>query len=265
MIETPTPNDPQPCWHQVVELPVIPVQVTEYQAHARTCLHCGHVTWAKIPNDIRDHVCGPRLTATLSFLSGVLHASRRGIEEFVETVLNVPIALGTVSNLEQEMSVALAAAHAEAQQAVQQAAAKHVDETGWKQAGGSYADGEKDRIYSVLIARDDARPIRFLNGHAEAGHQGFLLFWTYLTGSNRIQQKHHQVVDPLLILRRGFHNGRRPARKQPTADIGNILDGKEPTDHSLNVLNGVGNAAALLMLTAKSQPAGDQIDALQRL
>jgi transposase len=132
---TPTPNDPEPRWHQVVELPPIPVQVTEYQAHARTCCHCGHLNWAQIPHDIRDHVCGPRLTATLSFLSGVLHASRRGIEELVETVLGVPIALGTVSNLEQEMSVALAAAHAEAQQAVQQAAAKHVDETGWKQAG----------------------------------------------------------------------------------------------------------------------------------
>jgi transposase len=132
---TPAANDPQPRWHQVVELPAIPVQIIEYQAHARTCLHCGHRNWAKIPNDIGDHVCGPRLTATLSFLSGVLHASRRGIEEFVETVLNVPIALGTVSNLEQEMSAALAAAHAEAQQAVQQAAAKNVDETGWKQAG----------------------------------------------------------------------------------------------------------------------------------
>jgi transposase len=129
------PDDPEPRWHQVVELPEIPVQVTEYQAHARTCPNCGHVTWAKVPDDIRAHVCGPRLTATLSFLSSVLHASKRGIEEFVETVFRVPIALGTVSNLEQEMSAALAAAHAEAQQAVQEAAAKNVDETGWKQAG----------------------------------------------------------------------------------------------------------------------------------
>jgi transposase len=130
------PEDPEPRWHQVVELPEIPVQVTAYQAHGRTCRHCGHVTWAKIPQPIRDHVCGPRLTATLSFLSGVLHSSKRGIEEFVETVLRVPIALGTVSNLEQEMSAALAGAHAEAQQAVQQAKAKNVDETGWKKAGG---------------------------------------------------------------------------------------------------------------------------------
>jgi transposase len=130
----PGPDDPEPRWHQTVELPEIPVQITEYQAHGRTC-PCGHVTWAKIPKEIRAHVCGPRLTATMSFLSGVLHASKRGIEEFVETVCGVPIALGTISNLEQEMSAALADAHAEAQEAVQAADSKHVDETGWKQAG----------------------------------------------------------------------------------------------------------------------------------
>ena len=131
---TPGPDDPEPRWHQTVELPEIPVQITEYQAHGRTC-PCGHVTFAKIPDEIRAHVCGTRLTATMSFLSGVLHASKRGIEEFVETVCGVPIALGTISNLEQEMSAALADAHAEAQEAVQAADSKHVDETGWKQAG----------------------------------------------------------------------------------------------------------------------------------
>jgi transposase len=133
--QAPTADDPEPRWHQVVELPEMPTQVTEYQAHARTCPNCGHLNWAKMPDNVQDHVCGPRLTATLSFLSGVVHASKRGIEEFVETVLRVPIALGTVSNLEQEMSAALATAHAEARQAVQEAKTKNVDETGWKRAG----------------------------------------------------------------------------------------------------------------------------------
>src|SRR5262249_41888965 len=133
--QAPGPDDPEPRWHQVVELPEIPLRVTEYQAHGRTCPNCGEITWAQLPQEIRAHGCGPRLTATLSFMSSVLHASKRGIEEFTETVLGVPIALGTVSNLEQEMSAALAAAHAEAQQAVQEAAAKNVDETGWKRAG----------------------------------------------------------------------------------------------------------------------------------
>jgi transposase len=57
------------------------------------------------------------------------------VEEVVETVFGVPLSLGTVANLEQEMSGALAPAQAEAQQAVQTAAVKHVDETGWKEAG----------------------------------------------------------------------------------------------------------------------------------
>ena len=131
----PGPDDPEPLWHQAVELPEFPVRATEYQAHGRTCDNCGHVTWEKIPEAISAHMCGPRLTATLSYLSGVMHASKRGIEEFVETVYKVPIALGTISNLEQEMSNALADAHAEAQSAVQEATAKNVDETGWKQAG----------------------------------------------------------------------------------------------------------------------------------
>ncbi len=133
--QAPGPDDPEPRWHQVLELPATPVQVTEYQAHGRTCPNCGHLTWATIPQEIRDHVCGPRLTATIAFLSGAMHLSKRKIEETVETVLGAPIALGTVSNLEQEMSAALADAHADAQQAVQEAPAKNVDETGWKQAG----------------------------------------------------------------------------------------------------------------------------------
>jgi transposase len=133
--DRPAPDDPEPRWHQVVELVPVPVEVTEYQAHARTCPHCGELTWAKIPDDIRSHGCGPRLTATLAYLSAELHASKRAIEAFADSVLQAPLALGTISNLEQEMSAALAAAHAEAQQAVQEAPAKNVDETGWKKAG----------------------------------------------------------------------------------------------------------------------------------
>jgi transposase len=131
----PAADDPQPIWHQVAELPPRPVEVTEYQAHGRTCRVCGTVTWAKIPDDARAHSYGPQLTALVSYLSGSPHVSKRGIEELIETVVGLPISLGTVANLEQEMSAALAVSHAAARQAVQDAAVKHVDETGWKQAG----------------------------------------------------------------------------------------------------------------------------------
>jgi transposase len=52
----PGPDDPEPRWHQVVELPEFPVAVAEHQAHGRTCANCGHVTRAPIPPQIRAHV-----------------------------------------------------------------------------------------------------------------------------------------------------------------------------------------------------------------
>jgi transposase len=128
-------GDPEPIWHQVAELPPTLAEIIEYQGHGRTCPDCGTITWEKIPEDIRAHAFGPRLTATVSYLSGSPHVSKRGIEEVIETLVGIPIALGSVANLEQEMSAALAPVHAQAQQAVRDAPIKNVDETGWKQAG----------------------------------------------------------------------------------------------------------------------------------
>ena len=129
------PNDPEPTWHQVAELPPVAAQVVEYQGCARTCSCCGEVTRAAIPADVRAYSIGTRLAAVLAYLVGAHRVSRRGIEEIVEAVFDVPVSLGTVCHLETQMAEALAPAHAEALQAVREAPAKHVDETGWKKAG----------------------------------------------------------------------------------------------------------------------------------
>lgn len=128
-------DDPPPTRHQIAELPELAAHITEYQGHARTCPCCGEVTRATIPDDIRAHSVGPRLTAVLSYFAGCHGVSKRGVEEVSAAVFDAPVALGTVANLEQEMSAALAPAHQEALDAVQKAPVKHVDETGWKQAG----------------------------------------------------------------------------------------------------------------------------------
>ena len=128
-------NDPAPSRHQVAELPELMAVVTEYQGHCRTCPACGQVTKAAIPAELRAHSCGPRLAATLSYLAGCHHVSKRGLEEITNDVFGVSMSLGTVSALEQQMSEALAHAHEHALEAVRDAPVKHVDETGWKQAG----------------------------------------------------------------------------------------------------------------------------------
>ena len=130
-----SPDDPEPTRFQVVDLPPVLAVVTEYQAYARTCVECGTVTRATLPRDAVAHSVGPRLAATLSYLSGCHGISKRSVEEIASDVFDAPIALGTVANLEREMGAALEAPHQEALEAVRTAAIKHADETSWKLVG----------------------------------------------------------------------------------------------------------------------------------
>ena len=133
--DEPAPHDPGPQWHRVAELPEIAAVVTEYQGHSRTCPECGLPNCAEIPPEVRAQVLGPRLAAVMSYFSGRHHNGKRGVQEVVGTVFQVPVPLGTVVALEQEMSAASATPHTEAGQAVRESPVKDVDETGWKQGG----------------------------------------------------------------------------------------------------------------------------------
>ena len=131
----PSAGDPEPTRFQTIELPPVVAEVTEYQGHARICPCCGHLTQAGIPAEVRAHSVGPRLTGTLSYFSGCHGLSKRGVEEIADAVFDAPVALGTVCNLEQEVSAALEPPHQEAVAAVRQAEVKNADETSWKLAG----------------------------------------------------------------------------------------------------------------------------------
>jgi hypothetical protein len=57
------PTDPEPAGFQVVELPPLAVEVTEYQGHGRTCQRCGYLTRATIPAAMRAHSVGLALVS----------------------------------------------------------------------------------------------------------------------------------------------------------------------------------------------------------
>ena len=85
-------------WHQVAELPDVLAEITEHRGHQHTCSCCGKVTCAEIPAAVREHCTGPKLAATLSYMSGCLHASKRALQEVCETLFDVPLSLGTFRN-----------------------------------------------------------------------------------------------------------------------------------------------------------------------
>jgi transposase len=157
------PADPEPSWHQVAELPRLAAVVTEFQGHARTCAGCGHVTRARIPAEIRAHSFGPRLAAALAYLSGCQHVSQRGLEEVAEALFDVPLSLGSINALQEQMSRALEQPHQEIARVVQEADVKHVDETGWKQAGQPrwlWAVVGAGAVYFLVQARRGADALR---------------------------------------------------------------------------------------------------------
>ena len=122
---------------------------------------------ATIPADIRAHSVGPRLTATLSYFTGCQGISKRGVEEIAEAVFGAPISLGTVANLEQEVSAALAPAHQEALAAARQADVKFADETSWKLWGKLcwlWAAATKTVAVFVIHARRSALGLAALLG-----------------------------------------------------------------------------------------------------
>ena len=91
----------------------------------------GKVARRELPAAIRAQSVGPDLAATLTYLAGRLRASKRAIQETCETLLDVPLSLGTISKLEAQTSAALKEPYAEALAAVRAAPIKNVDETGW--------------------------------------------------------------------------------------------------------------------------------------
>jgi transposase len=124
-------DDPAPYRHQVTDVPKVVATVDEYQLHALGCPKCGISTRATLPLGVPAGQFGPRLQALVCVCSGAYRMSKRGIEEMVEDFFDAPISLGSVANLEQATSEAVAAPVDEVAHTIREEPIVHADETGW--------------------------------------------------------------------------------------------------------------------------------------
>lgn len=141
-------RDSAPARHQVVELPAVVASVTEYQCHELECPSCGARTRAQLPPEARS-AFGERLGALVSLLVGKYRLSKRLVCEALSEIMDVEVSLGSVSNLEQQMSQALEAPVAEAEQYVREADVVHMDETGWYEG---VSKGRAARAWMWVVA-----------------------------------------------------------------------------------------------------------------
>jgi len=161
--------------HQVVEVPIEPAEVTEYQRFRRTCV-CGHATTGELPAGVTRGCVGPRLQAVVATLTGRYRLSRREARDAVAVLFGpkAELALGTVVALEARTSAALEDVHREALAAVRSAPATNVDETSWREAKGKAwlwgAATPKLAVFHIDLNRSRAAFERLMGG----GYRGVI-------------------------------------------------------------------------------------------
>ncbi len=126
-------EDPEPERHQVTELPRITPIVTEYRRHRLWCGACGASTQAAWPATMPTGSFGPRVQATVGYLTGRIGASQREVQDIVATLCQTEVSVGSGGALEQAVSAALATPVAEAARYVQRQPVRNVDETSWRE------------------------------------------------------------------------------------------------------------------------------------
>ena len=133
-------SDPNPVRHQVVELPEVKPLVDEYRLHQLSCPDCGRATRASLPPGVSASGYGPRLAANVGLLSGAYRLSERQTQQALLDFFEVEVAVGTINNLRQEVSAAVAAPVVAATGFAQAQAVANADETGWRQGNSDGAN-----------------------------------------------------------------------------------------------------------------------------
>lgn len=161
-------DGPEADRHQVIELPAVQPHVTEYQLGFGYCRCCGEWTRADLPTGVPESNFGPRLMALVGLCTGKFRMSKRVAQEFLADVLGIEVALGSVSNMEQTVSEALAAPVEEARAYVPRQATAHLDETGWfeenQRAWLWVASTASVAVFLVVRSRGKAIAQKLLDG-----------------------------------------------------------------------------------------------------
>ena len=122
--------------HQAVVIPPVSARVIEYQRHTLRCPQCHLLTEADWPDGVSRRAFGPSVQAWVGLLAGTYRMSKRNIVTLLADAFGVRLSVGTVSDLEQDVSAAVAGPVEEARDFVRRQARVNVDETGWRERRG---------------------------------------------------------------------------------------------------------------------------------
>jgi transposase len=120
--------------HQQIELPRVVLDVTHYVLHKGCCTRCGKTVSAKLSTD-QQFGYGPRMSALIAELSGMQGTSRYGVQQFLNSVLGVPISTGAVQKVIDRVSEAVLPAYEKIGETARSQEVGFIDETSWLKSG----------------------------------------------------------------------------------------------------------------------------------
>jgi len=153
---------------QTTEIPPISPIVTEYQCLKTQC-DCGCLNRAELPPEVASSQFGPRLTALIAYMTAVHRIPRRGIEVLLETLLTVPISLGSVQNLLEETSQSIEPVDQELKAELNRQPVLNVDETGWKHKDWLWIFATQTFVYFWIAASRGSDVLRSVLGESYNG------------------------------------------------------------------------------------------------
>ena len=116
--------------HQVIELPVIQMDVLHFVLQEAWCPVCAQWTKAQVPP---AHIAGygPRLTALVGEIAGTHGTGRRTIQAFCASVLQVPLSLGAIQKMLDRVTQAIEPHYGAMASQARRAPVNYIDETPW--------------------------------------------------------------------------------------------------------------------------------------
>ena len=125
---------------EVIDVPVVPVAVTEHRYLARTCPICQQRRTP--PADLDGVVLGRQRLGInlLSLICALREAGRmplRTIQWYLRTVHQLPLSLGAIVRVIQQAAQKAQPAVAEVLERIRASPVVHADETGWRQDGAN--------------------------------------------------------------------------------------------------------------------------------
>lgn len=178
--------------HQVFEIPLAKYDVTEYRIYKGYCetCHCKHE--GQLPAGVSWKGFGARAQAMVSLLTSKYRLSKRLVQCWFQDVYQMPICLGSVSNVEHTVSQSLKPIHEEVFDAIQTEKVIHVDETGHKESnksGWAWIASVPQYTYFWLNKSRGKKVAKELIGD----HQGRMIVTDRYAAYNYLPSGNHQI------------------------------------------------------------------------